>query len=251
MPVYNGSHTIVDSIESVLNQTYKDIKLYVIDDCSTDDTAKLLTVNYANNKNVKIIISSKNKGVAASRNLGIKESKGKYIAFCDADDLWENNKIEKQINLLEHNNINVVCSNYYIMDFNKKIIGETHSPVTISYKKMLMKNYVGNLTGVYNAEKLGKFYQKKVGHEDYLMWLEIIKKSNFAICLQENLAFYRVSNNSLSANKLVAAKWTWNIYRECLGLSLPKSLYYFSLYAANGVIKKIGLINSHNSKAKE
>ncbi|EBG9871346.1 glycosyltransferase family 2 protein, partial [Salmonella enterica] len=94
MPVYNGSHTIVDSIESVLNQTYKDIKLYVIDDCSTDDTAKLLTVNYANNKNVKIIISSKNKGVAASRNLGIKESKGKYIAFCDADDLWENNKIE-------------------------------------------------------------------------------------------------------------------------------------------------------------
>lgn len=239
MPVHNGASTIVQSIESILNQTYKDIKLYIIDDCSTDETSKLLQSFYICNERVVLLRNIKNKGVAESRNIGIKQSRGKYIAFCDSDDLWNETKLEKQLDFLESKKVDVVCTNYNVIDLESNIIGSVCSPEIITYKKMLRKNHIGNLTGIYNAKKLGKVYQKKIGHEDYLMWLEILRKTDQAICIQENLAKYRVSKNSLSANKIVAAQWTWNIYRKQLKMPIIPALYFFSQYAIQGLLKKI------------
>lgn len=239
MPVYNGASTIVQSIESILNQTYKDIKIYIVDDCSTDETSKLLQNFYIGNDRVEIIRNIKNKGVAESRNIGIERSRGKYIAFCDSDDLWNETKLEKQIDILESKKVDVVCTNYNVIDLDNNIIGCVYAPEIITYKKMLGKNHIGNLTGIYNAKKIGKVYQKIIGHEDYLMWLEILRKTDQAICIQEELAKYRVSKESLSANKIVAALWTWNIYRKQLKIPLIPALYFFTQYAIQGLLKKI------------
>ncbi|EEQ7428234.1 glycosyltransferase, partial [Escherichia coli] len=225
MPVYNGAKTIISSVESIIHQSYQDFVLYIIDDCSTDDTFSLINSRYKNNQKIRILRNKTNLGVAESRNYGIEMATGKYISFCDADDLWHEKKLERQIEVLNNECVDVVCSNYYVIDNKRNIVGEVNAPHVINYRKMLMKNYIGNLTGIYNANKLGKFYQKKIGHEDYLMWLEIINKTNGAICIQDNLAYYMRSNNSLSGNKIKAAKWTWSIYREHLHLSFPKTLY--------------------------
>ncbi|AYL66674.1 glycosyltransferase [Citrobacter cronae] len=238
MPVYNGKSTVVQSIDSILNQTYKNIRLYIIDDCSTDGTLNLLESLYSTNSKVVICRNNKNLGVAKTRNVGIEKSQGEYIAFCDSDDLWSETKLEKQLNILDAGGIDVVCANYSTINMKGEKIAEVNAPQFITYKMMLGKNYIANLTGIYNAKKLGKFYQKSIGHEDYLMWLEILRATNYAQCIQEYLAQYRVSRESLSANKLVAARWTWNIYRRELRLSIFPALYFFSQYAFRGLLKK-------------
>lgn len=238
MPVYNAKYTVVQSIDSILNQTYKNIRLYIIDDCSTDGTLDLLESLYSTNDRVVICRNQKNKGVAKTRNVGIEKSQGEYIAFCDSDDLWSETKLEKQLDILDTGDIDVVCANYSTIDIKGEEIVKVKAPEFITYKMMLGKNYIGNLTGVYNAKKLGKFYQKSIGHEDFLMWLEILRETKHAKCIQEYLAQYRVSRESLSANKLVAAQWTWDIYRKQLKLSMFPSLYFFSQYAFRGLLKK-------------
>ncbi|CAM6451301.1 Glycosyltransferase [Citrobacter sedlakii] len=239
MPVYNGSKTILKSIDSILKQTFEDYHLYVIDDHSTDSTYELLMKAYSENNKITILRNVENRGVAFTRNVGIKNCSGKYIAFCDADDLWHSEKLNKQINLLETSSIDVVCSNYQLIDKNDSVVGVVKQIEEIDYKKMLNKNHIGNLTGIYNVSKIGKVYQKNIGHEDYLMWLEILTKTNKAICMQENLAMYRITNSSLSSNKINAAKWTWVIYRKHLRLSIIKSLCCFINYALSGVIRKL------------
>lgn len=229
MPTYNSSSTLNDSIKSVLNQSFRDFILYVIDDCSNDETEEIVK-NYSDSR-VVYLKTDKNSGVADARNMGIRSASGKYITFLDSDDIWCEEKLEKQYCYF-NNGFDVVCSNYKtffeIFDFNS---GVTRlSPEYIFYSDMLKSNFIGNLTGAYNAEKLGKFYQKKIGHEDYVMWLEIMKKAKKAYCVQESLAYYRVSSASLSGNKVKALIWQWNIYRNEVKLSLFSSFYFFLFY---------------------
>lgn len=235
MPAYNAEKTISDSIDSILKQSYDNFKLYVINDNSTDKTATI--VNHKESDKIKIINNSVNLGVAKSRNIGISQCKGKYIAFLDSDDLWEPNKLEKQLEIL-NSGWDVVCSNYTTFTNDCSFLNNRTSKNIISYSDMLKSNYIGNLTGIYNSEKIGKILQKNIGHEDYIMWLEILKKSEKAYCIQESLAKYRLSNTSLSGNKLKAIKWQWIIYRTELHLSLPNSIYYFTHYILNALKKR-------------
>ncbi|MBQ0213166.1 glycosyltransferase family 2 protein [Proteus vulgaris] len=234
MPAFNAEKTIKSSIESILNQTIKDFRIYIIDDNSIDTTSKI--IHSFNDERIIYIQNNNNQGVSKSRNIGIKKCKGKYIAFLDSDDQWFSNKLEKQLELLE-NGWDVVCSNYITFTENNNL-NRRLSPEIISYEKMLLSNFIGNLTGIYNSSSLGKFYQKEKGHEDYIMWLEILKITNKAYCIQEPLAKYRVSDTSLSGNKLKAIQWQWSIYRDELNLSLIKSSYYFINYIFNALKKR-------------
>lgn len=234
MPAFNAEKTIKSSIESILNQTIKNFKIYIIDDSSTDTTSKI--VNSFNDERIIYTYNNNNQGVSKSRNIGIKKCKGKYIAFLDSDDLWFPNKLERQLELLEKG-WDIVCSNYITFTENNNL-NERSAPEIISYEKMLSSNFIGNLTGIYNSSTLGKIYQKEKGHEDYIMWLELIKIANKAYCIQEPLAKYRVSDTSLSGNKIKAMQWQWSIYRNELKLSFIKSSYYFINYIYNALKKR-------------
>ena len=236
MPAYNAEKTLNDSIKSVLNQSYSDFTLYIINDNSTDKTESI--IQSFNDSRIVYIKNESNYGVAKTRNVGIKLADGEFICFLDSDDMWLEDKLEKQYPILL-NGWSVVCSNYYTFsDDNVDLYKERVCPETIDYNSMLKSNFIGNLTGVYNCSHIGKIYQKDVGHEDYIMWLEILHKAKKAYCMQTPYAKYRISNNSLSGNKAKAIKWQWKIYRNILKFSILKSSYYFSHYIINALKKR-------------
>lgn len=236
MPAYNAGKFIRESINSVLAQTYNDWRLYIVDDASTDETSAI--IKQIKDDRVEYTLLERNAGVANARNIAIEKAQGKYIAFLDSDDLWEKDKLERQVGLLAHG-YDVVCGNYstFLADSNHAISVRT-SPIEFNYYDMLSCNRIGNLTGIYNRNSLGKFYQENCGHEDYLMWLSVMKTAKKAACVQDVIARYRLSESSLSGNKLVAAKWQWHIYRNKMLLSLPDSLYYWLRYASIALRRK-------------
>lgn len=247
MPTFNAASYISYSIISVIEQSYNDWHLYIIDDGSTDNTAHEIS-NFTDLR-ITYVMLPINSGVANARNIGIKMAKGKFIAFLDSDDIWEKEKLSLQIPLLEKG-YDVVCSNYAIFKNEpKKIIGSRTAPQQITYSRLLRGNCIGNLTGIYNRERLGKCLQEECGHEDYLMWLQLVKLSGSAYCIQKNLARYRVTEHSVSSNKLKAAFWQWNIYRKKLKLNILSSIYYwcnYSFYAFMHMLKMKFHVNKSN-----
>lgn len=237
MPCFNASLYISDSIRSVINQSFQSWRLYVIDDCSNDGTDEIIKNISENEPRITYVKLKKNSGVAAARNTGITLSKGKYIAFLDSDDQWAENKLMSQLSMLE-NGYDVVCSNY--STFSNSIdstISTRTFPSEFTYSDMLTGNKIGNLTGVYNQERIGKVFQHQVGHEDYIMWLDVMSRTSKCFCVQDNLAYYRVSEKSLSGNKFKASLWQWDIYRKHLGLGVFRSAYYWHCYVLNALVR--------------
>ena len=228
-PSYNSEKYISETIQSVINQTYQNWELVIVDDASTDTTVKIIQEFIKQDNRIKLLQNKANKGAAFSRNRATKVAKGDYIAFLDADDLWIPKKLEKQINFMIKYD-NAVCYSSYLH------IDETGNPLkkrivalpSLSYKKQLKNNYIGNLTGVYNARKLGKINAPNLRkRQDWAVWLEAIKRNKKpAIGLQEDLALYRVRKNSISAKKIGLVKYNYAFYNKHLGYSKIASGFY-------------------------
>lgn len=243
-PSYNSSRYISQTIESVLVQTYENWEMIIVDDVSPDHSNEIIEEYAKKDNRIKLIKLEKNSGAANARNEGIQQAVGKYIAFLDSDDIWLPEKLTKQIEFMHKNEVVLCYSSYFIMDENSKQIGQFNiSKTKVSYKELLKTCIIGNLTAMYDAEQLGKFYMEDIGHEDYTLWLKILKKIDNAYGIEKPLAKYRISKKSISSNKIKAATWQWKIYREVEKLSLFESIYYFVQYVYYGVrkYKKTGL----------
>ena len=237
-PSYNSLKFIVQAIESVLSQTYQNWEMIIIDDCSPDNSNEIIEKYTKKDSRIKLIKLEQNSGPAVARNKGIEFTKGKYIAFLDSDDIWLPEKLEKQVQFMKDNYALLCYSSYLIIDENSEEVGKFDIPKTkVSYKELLKTCIIGNLTAMYDAEKIGKFYMEDVGHEDYTLWLKILKKIDYAHGIEEPLAKYRVSRKSVSGNKVKSAMWQWKIYREIEKLNIFQSVYYFVQYAYHGVMK--------------
>jgi glycosyltransferase involved in cell wall biosynthesis len=237
MPMYNAGQTVVRAAQSVLNQTYPNVELIIINDCSKDDGVEKVQQHLVS-ENVRLIDLKENAGVAEARNKGIEAAKGQYIAFLDSDDLWAENKLEIQLSAMQQSGLPCSHTAYERIDPEKGPIGTVPAKERVSYADMLRGNQIGNLTGIYDAGKLGKFYQKKIGHEDYLMWLNVLENAESIGCNQV-LAFYTASAASLSGSKFVAVGWAWNILRHELNLPVPKALLCFVRYLMNAISKRV------------
>ena len=238
VPMYNAEKFIGKTIESVLAQTYQNWEMLIMNDVSTDNSLAIVSVYAKKDERIKIVNTEKNVGVVKGRNFLIDLASGKYIAFLDADDYWHNEKLEKQIKFMKEKNASISCTEYTRVKENKEKINDVIIKEEISYNDMLKNNYLGCLTVMYDAEKIGKRYFKELEkNEDYVLWLEIVKDVNTIYGLKENLAYYRVLDNSRSSNKVKTAKVRWEIYRKIEKLSLLKSIYYFLHYAIRAVLK--------------
>lgn len=236
MPTYNAEDNISEAVDSILTQTYSHWELLIIDDKSTDNTLKIL--EKYNEYNINIIKLKENMGVANARNIGIGKSNGNFIAFLDTDDLWYENKLEKQYQHMIDNDSAMSYTSYDVInDRGKSINKELIVPNKISYRDLLKGSKIGCLTVMVNKKKISNLYMKNIPHEDYLTWLNILKEVDYATGLTEVLASYRVSEDSLSGNKLKAARWQYNIYKKELGFNFIKTMYYFTHYAVNAVTK--------------
>ena len=228
-PLYNAEKYIAQTISSVQKQTYPHWEMLIIDDRSQDKSLQIAETFAVKDPRIKIIKLAKNKGTAHARNIGAQEAQGNYIAFLDADDLWHPDKMERQLDFMKQNDCAVSFTSYLQIDergrsLKKRIVALPE----LSYNKQHHNNYVGNLTGMYNATVLGKIYSPDLRkRQDWALWLEAIKRSgNPALGLNEDLAYYRVRKYSMSANKLNLIKYNFLFYRKHLKHSFAASLYF-------------------------
>ena len=234
MPCYNSGTFIRQAIESVRNQTFEDWELLVVDDGSTDDSADIIKGMEQMDGRIKYLKTNAPSGSPiVPRNIGVKKALGRYIAFLDSDDAWLANKLERQMKMFEQYEDMAICfSNYEKMteqgERNNRII---KAPTITTYKQLLLSNVIGCLTAVYDTEKVGKVFFQNHSHEDYILWLDILKRGYVARNTNTVEALYRVRENSVSSNKLKTLSWQWDIYRNVEKISLFRSSYYFLNYA--------------------
>lgn len=238
-PCYNPNQELICTIKSIQAQSFKDYEHIIIDDCSSKPFSIELLEAISHDSKIKFIKRTWNAGAAVTRNRGISEAKGKYIAFLDADDTWLPDKLEKQVAFMEKTQCPLSYTNYDVVDEEGTYLGTREAPSELSYKELIRVNRIGCLTAMYNTEICGKQYMPNIlKRQDYGLWLKITKKFGPAQGIDEVLAKYRSSKRSLSGNKLKVLKYQWRLYREIENLSLLKSLYCLINHAWNGISRK-------------
>lgn len=241
MPSFNAAKFIAASIQSVIDQTYSNWELLITDDCSKDDTVKIVEQYLVKDNRIKLFSTGKNSGPACARNKSLENATGKYIAFLDSDDIWVSNKLEMQINFMKEKNIAFSFSSYSIMKEDGIQTGNTiNVPKVIGYHGYLCNTIIGCLTVVIDREKTGNFMMPNIrSSQDMALWLLIMKRGFKAYGLQEPLAYYRLVSTSNTAKKWKAAKDVWKVYREMEHLNPIYSAVCFIGYAINAIIKRL------------
>jgi teichuronic acid biosynthesis glycosyltransferase TuaG len=238
MPSYNSEKTIAQSIESVLKQSYTNWELLITDDKSCDRTVAIINEYLEKDIRINLFKNEINLGAGGSRNRSIKESKGRYIAFLDSDDLWVANKLSIQIDYMQKNDI--ALSYTWYQKFGDKGDGGFVKPqLTVTYQQLLYSNIIGCLTAVYDTEFLGKRYMPSIRkRQDMGLWLNILKDIDKAVGIPLVLAKYRV-DSGMTQNKFNVLKWQWLFYRKVVGLSFIRTVIIFFLYIVKGFAKYI------------
>ncbi|MFW7410996.1 glycosyltransferase family 2 protein [Vagococcus fluvialis] len=239
MPAYNAGKFIKEAINSVQKQNYNNWELLVCDDCSTDNTVRIVESIKKLDSRIKLLKLEENSGAAIARNTSIEKAKGVYIAFLDSDDLWNTTKLRKQIEFMMKNDVYFTCTYY------KKInsVGSDLNTI-VKYKERvtyngLLLNCPGNSTVIYNSEVLGKFYISDLKkRNDYLMWIQVIKASEFLNCYPEVLSSHRLISGSLSNKKSKLIKYHWHIYRRVEKISVFKSVLLLNFWVFKGIFNK-------------
>ena len=240
MPSYNTGRFIKETIESVLAQSYPTWELIIVDDCSTDNTDEVVN-QYLVDERIRYIKNDTNSGAAVSRNRALREAKGKWIAFLDSDDLWEADKLQKQILFMKDNDYHFSYTNYVEIDEESKVNGKSVTgPKRISKHGMYNYCWMGCLTVMYDADAVGLIQIADIKkNNDYAMWLKVCKKVNCYL-LDETLARYRKRSGSISNHgymKLI--KWHYKLYREAENKNPISSFVLTVRNLFFGVLKKI------------
>ena len=252
LPSYNSSKTILETIDSILNQTIKNFECIIIDDNSTDDSLKKIISKVSSDKRFIIKKLKINRGVVYARNLGIQKSTGRFICFLDSDDLWRKDFLE--LSLKKRSNCQYALTHTKYLRFNKKInqtiIKEIKPPKLICKKNILPKNHMPLLTVMIDRKIIGDFKFKDCRPEDYFLWCQFIRNRGFQSTLvDQTCAFYRVSNKQRSNNKSKSIKRLFVFFYVELNFNLLKSTFYIILWAILNSIercrpfKKINLTN--------
>lgn len=226
MPAYNSADFIEIAIDSVIAQTYETWELIVVDDCSTDKTGAIVKKKMLNEPRIRYHRLIANSGAAIARNAAVDMANGKYMAFLDSDDIWFPEKLSKQISFMEQNGYTFTCTSYTKIDERGNYLNRTIRPRMKRDYYGVLKTCPGNSTVIYDSEKLGKY---KIPHikkrNDYLMWLQIIKKAKYLYGLNKPLGSHRVRADSISSNKISLVFYHWKIFREMEQLSFTRSSY--------------------------
>lgn len=239
-PLYNGSRFIAQTIDSVLAQTYPQWELLIINDGSTDN-GEAIARHYAEKDSRIKVFSQPNAGSASARNNGIRHAEGRYIALLDADDLWEPWFLERQLALLEEKKCQLVYGAHKrINALGEEVLQPFIPPLSVTYKDMLRTCSISCLTALYDTIPYGKIYlheEFKSLRDDYIFWLEILRKCGVAYGNPSVIASYRLLGSGVTARKWKMIKPQYRVYREVEKMGVIRSLYYLTCWAFYGISK--------------
>ncbi len=236
LPNYNNFEFITKTVKSVLNQSYKNWKLIIVDDFSDEKTRSMLK-KISKNKNIKVYFMKKNRGAGFCRNYAIKKSNSPYIAFIDSDDIWQKDKLKKQIRFMKDNNVLFSYTDYKTFgEKNRKI----KNPSKLDYISFLKNTSIATSTMMIRRNIIGKikFTDTKIC-EDFLFKCKLLKKIGHAYCLKEYLTNYRIRRNSLQSNNLRNFYWIWKINKNYNKLNIFENFISLLFISLNS-LKKYG-----------
>jgi teichuronic acid biosynthesis glycosyltransferase TuaG len=243
IPNFNNAEFIIECINSVINQNFQNWEIIFIDDASSDNSKEKLTI-FKNSEKIKIIELKKNKGPSFCRNIGIRQSKGKYIAFLDSDDYWLPNKLERQIKFMQENNYKISYTDYFsfkkIRD-SKTILKNTNVRKKYNFENFIKDTSIGTSTLILTKDVIGNTKFKKISiMEDYLFKCEILRKGVYAFKFDEVLTAYRIRSKSRNSNIIKNISILWKINKKYLNLGNFKS-FFSILSIVLSSLKKYGL----------
>lgn len=245
MPAYNCEKHVEAAINSVINQSYENWELVVIDDGSTDNTVEIIEQISKNNSRIHFIKNKMNQGVSATRNQGIALANSAWIAFLDSDDMWEKTKLEKQIKMAKDKTAEFIFTgSSYINEDGEFYQGIFQAPDKVSYKKLRNHNVISCSSVLIKKKFFNEIkMEKDEMHEDYAVWLRVLKAGISAYGINEPLLIYRISRNSKSGNKINTIKMTYKVFRF-VGINPVGSAYFMMSHVIGSIEKyrKIGNI---------
>lgn len=240
VPVYNAENYIESTVESVKNQTYDNWELILVENGSTDGTVEILK-NFRDER-IHCIFAEGNIGAARARNLGVKNATGRFVAYIDADDLWLEDKLAKQIEYMTREGIGFGFTGYEFGDENAVPTGRiVKVPERISYKQALKNTTIFTSTVIFDTTIVpkDKIEMPVIKSEDTALWFKLLREGYVAGGLNENLTIYRRPANSLSSNKLEAVRRIWNLYRRSEHLNFFYSLICMVGWGVRAVKRRI------------
>ncbi len=244
VPVYNVKKYILETIDCVCRQTYENWELLLVEDGSTDGTDRLLQeyVAAGGDGRVRLIVSGVNEGAARARNRGLAQAAGRYIAYLDADDLWEPLKLERELAFMKEKRAAFAFTGYEFADENGRGMGRiVHVPERLTYRQALKNTTIFTTTVMFDTALIPKelLAMPEVKSEDTALWWKVLRRGYVAYGLDENLVKYRRPGKSLSSNKLEAMRRIWHLYRREEGLGVLSSAWNFCFWAARAVLRRV------------
>ncbi len=236
IPVYKVEWIIETTIKSIQDQTYKDLEIVLVDDCSPDNSADIIKQMMVKDERIRYYKLDENSGAAVARNRAIRESRGRYIAFLDSDDMWEPDKLEKELELMKEKECGFVYSAIKMIDKDGKVTKEsTYVPKRLSYRTILTRTYIATSSVMLDMNKVGEFQMPlRRSGQDYATWLMLLRRVDYAYGIQEPLVRYRNSPDSLSSNKIASLKKVFSVQTKFEGINpiyAAFNTFCFGLYA--------------------
>ena len=237
---FNAEAFIADTVQSVRRQSFEDWEMLVVDDASGDATAEVIANLAAKEPRIRLIRLERNVGAARARNAALAAARGRFIAFLDSDDLWLPQKLERQIAFMSEREAPISYTAFRRINEDGKRVGRlVRVPTQLTYRQLLKNTAIAMLTSMIDTEKTGPVRITDAKHEDYILWLSILKRGFVAHGLQEDLARYRLVSHSLSSKKKRSAAWVWDVYRKTEKLSPLHAAWCLAHYGTRALLKRL------------
>lgn len=238
-PIYNAEKYLRKTLDSILAQTYKDIEIVLVDDCSSDDSANIIREYMQKHPEIVYFLQETNQGAGAARNKALELATGQYVAFLDSDDIWYPNKVSKQIELMEKRNCPFSYTAIEMIDENDNLLkNKRNIKETCDYKYLLHNTIIATSSVIIDRTILGDFRMPlRRGGQDYATWLILLREGCLARGINETLVKYRIGSNSLSSNKFKSIKQIWEIQSQDEGINKLRVCLNIALFTLNALKK--------------
>lgn len=228
MPTYNCAKFIAETLDSIKAQTYENWEVVIVDDCSKDNTKEIVDAYIAADPRIKYHCLEVNSGAAVARTKAMELAEGEYMAFCDSDDLWMPDKLERQLAFMKENGYAFTCTAYEQINEETQPLNRVIKTVKkTNYNRLLLDCPVGNSSVMYSVKQMGKFEVPNIRkRNDDALWLQMLKKEKYIYGMPDVLMRYRIRSNSISSNKFSVIKYHWILYREIEHLNVFRSAFH-------------------------